>query len=34
MTTGESRDGNSCYPVYDLLAVNTINNQKTKEHND
>lgn len=34
MTDGEMRDDIHCYPVYDLLAVNTINNQKTKEHND
>ena len=30
VTEGEERDGIKCYPVYDLLAVNTINNQKTR----
>ena len=31
VTKGEERDGVTHYPVYDILAINTINTQQTKE---
>lgn len=30
VTKGENRDKKTVYPVYDILAIHTINNQKTK----